>query len=180
MLREFKVLYTEMADGEARVRAAGALIVAEDTGNILLIFRSSKCYDPNLWCGVGGKIEEGETPEEACRREVFEEIGFDPEEPMTLKPILVYEDDKLQFHNFVALVPNEFTPTLNWESAGYVWCNLSHLPGPKHYGLEAILDDPYSTGMLNGLVNSAETQDIEVEEQDFKSEDEGDPDKGED
>lgn len=178
MLREYKVLYTEMADGQARVRAAGALIVAEDTGNVLLIFRSSKCYDPNLWCGVGGKIEEGETPEDACRREVFEEIGFDPEEPMTLKPIMVYEDDKLQFHNFVALVPNEFTPTLNWESAGYVWCNLNHLPEPKHYGLQAILDDSYSLGMLHGLVDSpiGQTEEgAEEEEQDFSEDtDEGD------
>lgn len=165
MLKELNISYKQTAAGD-KVRASGALIIAEDTGNILLIFRSSKCADPNVWCGVGGKIEEGESTEEACRREIEEEIGYLQTAPMVLRPIFLFENDTLEFHNHIGVVPNEFYPKLNWESAGYVWCRLDCLPSPQHYGLQAILNDPYSQGMLVALSANAEqvTEDlIEVE-----------------
>lgn len=36
-----------------------------------------RAKEPNKgkWNGVGGKIENGETPDESCKREVFEGIG---------------------------------------------------------------------------------------------------------
>jgi 8-oxo-dGTP diphosphatase len=42
---------------------------------VLLLYRN---HPPNagLWNGVGGHIEFGETPHEACLREVHEETGF--------------------------------------------------------------------------------------------------------
>ena len=59
-----------------QVQAAGALIFAADTGNVLIVYRSSDCVDPNLWCGAGGKIEPGEDPMQASRREIEEELGY--------------------------------------------------------------------------------------------------------
>src|SRR5215203_4867212 len=32
---------------------------------------------PGYWCPVSGKVEAGESEEEAVRREVFEEVGLD-------------------------------------------------------------------------------------------------------
>ncbi len=45
---------------------------------VLLLYRNKKENDANegKWIGVGGKLEEGETPEECMKREVFEETGL--------------------------------------------------------------------------------------------------------
>ena len=44
----------------------------------LMLFRNKKVNDPNegKWMGVGGHIEEGETPDEAMKREIREETGL--------------------------------------------------------------------------------------------------------
>lgn len=44
----------------------------------LMLYRNKKKEDPNAgkWVGVGGKFEEGETPDECMLREVYEETGL--------------------------------------------------------------------------------------------------------
>ncbi len=55
---------------------AGALVV-DDRGRIFFQMRSAeRKLFPNTWDIVGGHLEEGETPEEAMRREVTEETGW--------------------------------------------------------------------------------------------------------
>jgi len=129
-----------------QLQAAGALIYAQDTGNVLVVYRSPAVVDPCLWCGIGGKIEPGETPEQASRREIAEEVGYKGE--MTQLPIFVWDKPELKFYNFIGVVPSQFQPALNWETSGYVWCKPNQIPGPIHYGLQAVLDDPYSTAKL--------------------------------
>lgn len=56
------------------IAAAGALVT--DAAQRMLIVK------PNYrdhWQGVGGVVDEGETPQAACRREMAEEIGIDRE-----------------------------------------------------------------------------------------------------
>ena len=50
----------------------------ERDGAWLMLHRVKKKQDMNegKWIGVGGHVEEGETPEEATRREIFEETGL--------------------------------------------------------------------------------------------------------
>ena len=52
--------------------------IVNDSGEFLIQKRhTSKINYPNVWdVSVAGHISSGETPEEACKREVFEEIGL--------------------------------------------------------------------------------------------------------
>lgn len=53
------------------ISAAGALFF-DEAGRLLLV---EPTYKPN-WEIPGGVVEQGETPTEACRREVAEELGL--------------------------------------------------------------------------------------------------------
>ena len=55
-----------------------SLCYIEQGGRYLMLHRTKKKQDPNAgkWIGVGGKFEDGESPEECARREVEEETGL--------------------------------------------------------------------------------------------------------
>ena len=54
------------------------LCYIEKDGKYLVLHRTKKVHDENgdKWIGVGGKFEEGESPEECVLREVREETGL--------------------------------------------------------------------------------------------------------
>ena len=53
-------------------------IVRNDKGDILMLLRCADDeFEPNKWGLPGGKIESGETPREACVRELKEETNLD-------------------------------------------------------------------------------------------------------
>ena len=45
-------------------------------GKVLFIRRSQKTTRPGQWCPPGGGVNAGESPREACVREVYEEVGL--------------------------------------------------------------------------------------------------------
>lgn len=102
--------------------AAGIAYVCGD--RVLMLMRGTSGDHPSVWAWPGGKIEEGETPEQAAIRESTEEIGLTPEQPLRLL------DWNGGFTTFACDVPEMFVPVLNDEHVGYVWVPLSTLNGP--------------------------------------------------
>lgn len=55
------------------------VIFCDNSGNVIVQKRGSKSRNNEKYALWGGKVEAGETGEEAIKREVFEELGFIPE-----------------------------------------------------------------------------------------------------
>ena len=93
-------------------RFAGVLIKALDTDRILLVLRSNKCSDPHNWALVSGGINNDEDTLEGLKREVFEELGTNPD-------ILKYEfintetEGDMRFFYYEGFTEHEFSPILN-------------------------------------------------------------------
>lgn len=58
-------------------RLEGVSVVVRDLKGHLLVVRHS--YGPKVWALPGGGIGKGETPEDAARRELLEEVGITAE-----------------------------------------------------------------------------------------------------
>lgn len=148
---EYMIAKNEMSDAERHERnernhqeqldstgfwgkeAAGCIFLAASTGRIMLAHRSEDVLEPDTHGTWGGAIDEGETPEECVRREVEQEAGRI--ENCRMYPLAVFEKSNFKYHNFLAVVDDEFTPTLNWESQGFSWCETNDLPTPLHPGM---------------------------------------------
>jgi 8-oxo-dGTP pyrophosphatase MutT (NUDIX family) len=129
------------------LRDAGhAEALARDTGRLLLPLRSAHVEQPGTWGTWGGAVDEGESPEEAARREVEEEAGYAG--AYDLSPLYVFRRGTFSYHNFLAVVPHEFEPEINWETEDYAWAPLDALPRPLHFGLRALLADPASVAQI--------------------------------
>lgn len=82
------------------------LCYIENDGCYLMMHRTKKKNDPNegKWIGIGGKLEDGETPECCAVREISEETGLDIEVPVYRGKVYfksdIYEDEIM--HLFTA------------------------------------------------------------------------------
>lgn len=118
-------------------QGAGCIILAKSTGRILLPHRSIHVQEPNTWGVWGGAIDSDEDPRSAARREAEEEAGYSGSIQMI--PLSVFSKGDFRYHNFLAIVEDEFQPRLNWETQGFVWTTLDDLPSPLHFGLKYVL-----------------------------------------
>ncbi len=131
---------------------AGAIILAKETGRILLPKRSSWVLQPNTWGVWGGAVDMGKSPEEAVSQEIEEECGYNGN--FELYPLYVFHDAEsgFKYHNFLAVVDKEFKPTLNWETDTFGWFELNDLPSPLHFGLAKLLNDKKSVDIINKFI----------------------------
>ena len=117
---------------------AGVLIVAASTGRGLLVQRSENSNEGGTWAQVGGRLDEGENPITAAKREVKEELGYTLRSPLHLA--FLYRDGDFTYSNFIAVVANEFKPQLNYEHSDYQWVELDRLPEPVHFGITEMVE----------------------------------------
>lgn len=101
-------------------RAAGILL-ATDGGKVLLMRRMPGRDHGGEWATPGGHIEEGESPEQAARREFAEETGSELSGP--LRPWTRRIKDGVDFTTFLAQA-EQFDPKLNEEHDLAKWVTL--------------------------------------------------------
>ena len=89
----------------------GARGVIDRNEKVLLGKRLKRDSFYGLWCTFGGAVEPGETPEQALKRQLKEELGIDITEPEFLTVIeTVAEDDPsetVQLHYLVRRYKDE-------------------------------------------------------------------------
>ena len=135
LIRRIDVLLEEYW-GDA---GAGVLPIAEETGRILVAYRSSRVLEPHTYGVFGGAVEPRESPKAAAKRELAEETGYRGR--VKLVKAYRFEDGEFTYHNFLGLVPEEFEPRLDWETESADWIEFDELLSlrPKHFGLEALV-----------------------------------------
>ena len=129
---------------------AGVLPIAQDTGRILLNYRSAYVNEPHTWGVWGGKVdfEDGDYQQEA-QREFIEESGYAGS--IRLIPSFVFRTRGFEYHNFIGVIPKEFEPKIDrqhqWETESYQWFSLEELANvePKHFGLSTLLQRSWPT-----------------------------------
>jgi len=126
---------------DKNIVCSGALFYARNTKRFLFLERT-KTKTAGQWGLVGGMAEGNETPWKALEREIGEEVGKTP----PIKKVIPLEmftsnDSKFFFHTYLAIVENEFIPTLNEEHSGYAWTNVNCWPKPLHVGLRNTLQN---------------------------------------
>jgi 8-oxo-dGTP diphosphatase len=88
-------------------RRVAVVLLVDQGGRILMQHRDANAHvSPNQWSFPGGKIEPGETPDEAARREVLEETGLVVAEVEPLweltRPSVSTADGVVEMHIFCA------------------------------------------------------------------------------
>ncbi len=96
-------------------------------GKVLLIYKK-RGLGKGLYNGVGGKVEDGETPEMAVRREAFEEIGIRVGEVEKVARIFFEDRKGVQMDVHVFLIRSWRGEERESEEAVPVWFDVDSLP----------------------------------------------------
>lgn len=89
------------------------LCYIENEGKYLMLHRTKKKNDINKdkWLGIGGKFEDGESPEECIIREVNEETGLTLNS-LKLRCIVTYVSTNWETEYMYVFISNNFTGEL--------------------------------------------------------------------
>ena len=116
------------------------LCYIEKDNQVLMLHRTKKSIDPNggKWIGVGGKLEQNESPDECIIREVYEETGLhiQPQLRGILTFILPKWENEITFlytsNNFEGILKECNEGQLHWIDKDKV-LDLNLWEGDKHF-----------------------------------------------
>lgn len=134
--------------------ASGILPICTSTGRICLAWRSSAVVEGNCWGTIGGAILQDMSPADSAKEELKEEVGYHGS--IRLIPAFVFTHDKFKYHNFLGLVPSEFslnpmeggssnlqftdeTDALAWMTWDDLQNDIQSNPGDYHSGVLKLL-----------------------------------------
>ena len=106
------------------------LCYPERDGKYLMLHRTKKERDENRdkWIGVGGKFENGESPEDCMRREVWEETGLTVTE-FRYRGIVTFVSDKWPTEYMHLFTADGYTGELKECNEGdLAWVKKSDIP----------------------------------------------------
>lgn len=125
----------ELPDGERfdhhliRCQPAAGVIVTDPDRGVLLLWRHRFITDTWGWEIPAGRVDEGETIEEAARRETLEETGWEPHDLVALMDF--YPSNGLSdqhFHIFLATsATHRGEPSDPNESERVEWVSVDHV-----------------------------------------------------
>ena len=115
---------------KAQLNVAIAILLQH--GKVLVGFREAHQHQGNKYEFPGGKVEAGESPVEACRREIFEEVGVGIQTWHAFDFIQhEYEDVIVNLHIFQASVPDALNNEIQKPWQWYTREQLAELNVPK-------------------------------------------------
>ena len=88
-----------------------ATLVFVKCGSKFLLINRKKPPFMGMWNMIGGKMEDGETPEDCARREVFEESGI-VAESLELFSVFTWNYDEQIGYAYLAELPEDFDTEL--------------------------------------------------------------------
>ncbi|EPG37609.1 thiamine phosphate synthase [Acinetobacter colistiniresistens] len=109
-----------------------AIAILLHKSKVLVGWRQANQHQGNKHEFPGGKVELGETPEQACRREIFEEVGIGLKDWHVFDLIChEYDDIIVNLHLFHAYVPDELLNLIHQPWVWYRRDQLANLNFPK-------------------------------------------------
>lgn len=139
-------------------KGAGVLVICTSLKRVLLGKRGPDGASPGTWAPFGGMVELSDPSVIfGAFRELGEEAGvfYDVTNPGVLQsPLYVTHDDTtgFEFHTFAILVDGCPDVSINQESIGYGWFNLTDLPSDLHPGAYEMFSDPIVRGVLETFI----------------------------
>lgn len=116
MLRSTRLKHLEVA----------VLVLLDHQNRVLLTQRRNNVHLAGYWEFPGGKIEAGETPEQALHREIQEELAYQPQQVNPWQTIdYTYPDFSVRLHIFKEHAEQPIVH--NNEQQAMQWCAIEEL-----------------------------------------------------
>lgn len=134
-------------------------IIRNDEGRILIVQRGGFGDHPFKWEFPGGKVREGETPEECIIREIDEELGMDIIISGSLEPVdYDYGHKQVRLLPFICDTLNS-SPVLN-EHNDFRWISETEFGQFDFCEADIIVTESYNS-FVNKLTDPGQVQDAE-------------------